>query len=421
MNAPFPFMSPSTLRLFLSLVSLPVAALTALADPMSTPSAPLTTVASFAARAEKHEPLSVVFFGGSLTWGANSSDPQRTSYRGLMMRYLQEKYPNTPFTFNDAAIGGSGSQLGMFRTERDVLSRKPDLVFLDFTVNDGADDAEVHNSASYERIVRDLLAHHTAVMPVLFMFRWHAEKPDAPLPPRHQLHLQLGAAYGLPVANALSYVCSKVKEGMKPTDIWNIGHNDGAHPGDEGYQLFFEAVRNRFEQAIHETTPTVLPAQTVFDDLYPKRTRLILTDALPQGWVREKTYRTALWFDGMASRWMGDVATAAAKNNPVPLEVEFEGSSVAYFGERNGLAPDIKVWIDGKPIQAPKTAEGDFLWHISTARFAPPKNGSGNLFIHQQFAKNLPDGKHLLRIEPIWDGTDKNSELRIESILSAGR
>lgn len=36
----------------------------------------------------------------------------------------------------DAAIGGTGSQLGAFRLKRDVSRFHPDLVFLDFTVND---------------------------------------------------------------------------------------------------------------------------------------------------------------------------------------------------------------------------------------------------------------------------------------------
>ena len=49
------------------------------------------------------------------TWGANASDPQITSYRGLMTQWLREKYPSTAITFYDAAIGGTGSQLGMFR------------------------------------------------------------------------------------------------------------------------------------------------------------------------------------------------------------------------------------------------------------------------------------------------------------------
>ncbi|MDR0902240.1 MAG: SGNH/GDSL hydrolase family protein, partial [Opitutaceae bacterium] len=97
---------------------------------------PLSTVSGFAARAEKGAPLSVVFFGGSLTYGTNASDPQTTSFRALTARWLRDKYPRSSFVFHDAAIGGTGSQLGLFRLERDVLARKPDLVFLDFTVND---------------------------------------------------------------------------------------------------------------------------------------------------------------------------------------------------------------------------------------------------------------------------------------------
>lgn len=379
---------------------------------------PVSTVASFHARAEKHEPLNVIFFGGSLTWGANASDPQRTSYRGRMMTWLREKYPHTPLTFHDAAIGGTGSMLGMFRVERDVLAYKPDLVFLDFTVNDGAEDTDIQSLAAYERIVRQLLAADTAVMPVLMTFKWHAEKPDAPRPPRHEAHLKLAAAYGLPVGNTLDYVRIKTKAGTPIPTLWPL---DGAHPCDEGYQLFFEAVRDRFELAITETTSAVIPATPVFEPLYTKTTRHILTDRLPDGWTRNITYRTSLWFDGMASRWMGDVATASAKNNSGALEIEFEGSMVGFFGERNGLSPAIKIWIDGKPVQAPKAKDGDYDWPTSTVRFAPPKKGSGNLFNWQLIARDLPDGKHTLRIEPVWEGADKDAELRIESICSAGR
>jgi acyl-CoA thioesterase I len=35
-------------------------------------------------------------------------------------------------------IGGTGSQFAAFRLERDVFARKPDLVFIDFTINDDA-------------------------------------------------------------------------------------------------------------------------------------------------------------------------------------------------------------------------------------------------------------------------------------------
>jgi lysophospholipase L1-like esterase len=376
---------------------------------------------AFDERARNREPLDVVFLGGSLTWGANASDPQTTSYRGRMMQWLRERYPNTPITFHDAAIGGTGSQLGLFRLDRDVLSRKPDLVFLDFSVNDNAEGEDVPTLASYERLVRDLISQDVMVFPVMMTFQWQVAKPDEPLPPRLRDHSKIAEAYGLPVADVMSALRGKVKEGAKPEDFWTIP-KDGAHPGDEGYLAFFEAVRDRYERALGEDRVAHIPEKTVFADLYPRRTRAVLVDSvLPEGWSRQKTYRTSLWFDGLSSRWMGDVAVASAKNRSAALEVEFDGSLVGISGEANGLTPPVRIWIDDVPVQHPKAKEGDFLWPLSTAAFAPPKNGTGNLLLWKLISNRLSDGKHRLKIEPVWDNADKEAELRIESICSAGR
>src|SRR5438128_3337922 len=92
--------------------------------------------ADFDRRAKAGERLNVVFFGASLTWGANATDPNLTSYRGAIARKFEAAYPKAHFHFWDAAIGGTGSQLGVFRFDRDVLSHEPDLVCLDFSAND---------------------------------------------------------------------------------------------------------------------------------------------------------------------------------------------------------------------------------------------------------------------------------------------
>src|SRR5690606_9136467 len=91
---------------------------------------------AFDTRAKAGEHLKVVFFGASLTWGANASDPNETSYRAVVRDLLEKEYPAARFRFRDSAIGGTGSQLGAFRLERDVLAHKPDLVFVDFSAND---------------------------------------------------------------------------------------------------------------------------------------------------------------------------------------------------------------------------------------------------------------------------------------------
>ena len=100
-------------------------------------SANANSVASFCERAQKGDRLTVAFLGGSLSWGANATDPNKASWRALIGRRLEERYPDAHFKFVDAAIGGTGSGLGIFRLERDVIPYKPDIVFVEWLVNDG--------------------------------------------------------------------------------------------------------------------------------------------------------------------------------------------------------------------------------------------------------------------------------------------
>ncbi|WP_236918975.1 SGNH/GDSL hydrolase family protein [Ereboglobus luteus] len=291
-----------------------------------------STIAGFAARAEAREPLTVVFFGGSLTWGANASDPNRTSYRGRMMRWLREKYPRTSFNFHDAAIGGTGSALGLFRLDRDVLAHIPDLVFLDFTVNDGISGADEFNMASYERIVRNLLESGAAVMPVLTCMQAQMIDTDPAQPARTAAHQKLADAYGLHTADIMNHARRAIAEGRAdPVKMYPFGR-DRTHPDDCGYEIFFEAVRDAFVKAAAAPAPKTapIPPKTVYPDLYPERTRHVLANTpLPEGWSRVHCYRNAMWFDRLSGRWIGDVARTETN---APLSVAFRGSFVGLVG-----------------------------------------------------------------------------------------
>ena len=381
----------------------------------------MPTVADFAARAEKHEPLAVVFLGGSLTWGANATNPGTTSYRGRMMRWLEEKYPLTPLRFHDAAIGGTGSALALFRLERDVLAHQPDLVFLDFTVNDDLGTADAHALATYERVLRDLRSSGAAVIPVLMCVHGLIANTEETVPARYAAHEKIATAYGLVPADTLRTARVAVAAGRYTDDeLYPIG-KDRTHPDDAGYGLFFEAARDAYLQAAASPAPAPGPAKFVNEDRYPRRERRVLVNTiLPAGWARARTYRTSMWFDGLSSRWLGDVACATS--GAAPLETTFRGSYVGLFGERAPHTPPFRVWIDGKPVAQPHSKEPDpHLWNIDTRRFGSPEAGAGNLFAWTLLAKNMADGEHILKIEPIFADAAPSAEFRIESLCSAGR
>ena len=179
----------------------------------------LPDFSTFAARAKNGEILQVAFLGGSLTWGAQATDPQKTSYRALVAQKLTETYPRAHFRFHDAAIGGTGSQLAAFRLERDVLVHRPDLVFLDFTINDDAYGApNPSRLAAYESLIRRLVQAGAAVVQVILPSKQDVE-PHPPLRPLDAVHQQIGALYGLPLADAVTLARERVRSGETTGDL----------------------------------------------------------------------------------------------------------------------------------------------------------------------------------------------------------
>ncbi len=374
--------------------------------------------ADFDRRANAGEPLSVVFFGGSLTWGANASDPQRTSYRALMANYLRQRYPRSQITFHDAAIGGTGSKLGIFRLERDVLQNKPDLVFLDFTANDDLSGTEPTALASYECLLREMIGRSIPVVQCVFGFKYNVGAGWAPEKLHRVIaHGELSAAYGTPLGNGIERIQSKLTTGEATIEkIWPF---DGAHPDDLGYQFFFEAARDAYDRAVAEKMICRVPEKPVFSDEYVTRRRIRLADLPAQtGWTRAPTFRTSLWFDGLSSRWMGDVMISDPAKTPAqPLTITFEGTFVAIFGEADHDGMGFKVTLDGEPVmyQPSKKEPAVEVWSMNTRRF-----GQGRLFMWREIAHSLKPGPHTLVITPVPNDGEKPGQLRIESICVAG-
>ncbi len=109
---------------------------------------------------ENGESINVVFYGDSITVGANSSDyvdygPHAESYPEMVRSYMQKRYPAATVNYINTAVGGVDSNWGNdgkmgheldsmdggahFKTR--VLDKAPDLLFIAFGMNDGPSDA----------------------------------------------------------------------------------------------------------------------------------------------------------------------------------------------------------------------------------------------------------------------------------------
>lgn len=97
---------------------------------------PRNGLPNFFAKAAAGTKLKVAYLGGSIT-----SQP---GYRVQSLSHFKATYPQSTFEEINAAIGGTGSDLGVFRIEHDVFKGNPDLLFVEFAVNDGgAQPAEI--------------------------------------------------------------------------------------------------------------------------------------------------------------------------------------------------------------------------------------------------------------------------------------
>ena len=106
------------------------------------------------AKIESGRPVRIAYLGGSIT--------EMDGWRRLSREWLQAQYPACTFSETHAAIGGTGSSLGVYRVGEHVLKYDPDLVFVEFAVNDAA-EAEWTIWKNFEGIVRQIWKHDPGI------------------------------------------------------------------------------------------------------------------------------------------------------------------------------------------------------------------------------------------------------------------
>lgn len=111
-------------------------------------------------KARRGEDTTIAFIGGSITQGAGAVPINNQCYSYKIFEgfcKMAGKGTDENIHYVKAGIGGTPSELGMVRYERDVLSNgkiTPDIVLVEFAVNDAGDETE---GECYDCLVRKIL------------------------------------------------------------------------------------------------------------------------------------------------------------------------------------------------------------------------------------------------------------------------
>ena len=167
----------------------------------------------------------IVYLGGSITEGQGVED-KRLCWQGLVQSELERTYPECRFSAFNAGIGGTDSRFGAFRMEKDVLCRKPDLLFIEFAVNDYTRPSQEIRE-SLEGILSKLwkAAPRCDVVFVLTATGKMAEENPDCLPESVAVHMEVAGQYQIPWVNVGKRLFSRVAEGTALEELLP----DGVH------------------------------------------------------------------------------------------------------------------------------------------------------------------------------------------------
>ncbi|MDR1142174.1 MAG: SGNH/GDSL hydrolase family protein [Planctomycetaceae bacterium] len=299
----------------------------------------------------KGETVKIAYLGGSIT-AANGWRPKTTEW-------FKKTFSNAKIEEIHAAIGGTGSDLGVFRIARDVLQYQPDLLFVEFAVNDGGALPE-KIWRSMEGIVRQTWKANpkTDIVFVYTLSEALAKEPREGICNKSMSSMELLADfYGIPSINFAVPVLALEKSGKllfkgesAPEGVI-LFSKDSVHPLDAGHQIYTQAVIESFEK-MKETKPVSHQpklAKTFISDHWETAQLVPITESMLQGeWKKldadnnlQKSFGQRLgtiWYSGKPGS---------------QLTFKFKGSQAKIYDLVGPNGGQVIVTVDGKTKEKP--------------------------------------------------------------------
>ncbi len=285
-------------------------------------------------RAEAGDRMTLAFLGGSITQGSLSSQ-YTNCYAYLVFDWFVRKFPKTAFTYVNAGVGGTTSQFGAARVEEDVLKYKPDLVMIEFSVND--DNTDFFRE-TYEGLVRKVYGN--PFEPAVLLI--HNICYDTGISAEEK-HREIGSHYKLPSVSMRTTIYPEVVSGTIP--VRDITPDD-LHPNTEGHALLAGVIshflENVYEMREENEEKAEMP-DMLTANAYENAIRLQNYNASPvcRGFIPDDTLKKHI-SDTFRNGW-----TASEKGASIIFHVEGTELAVQYRKSVNKPAPVAVAIVDG--------------------------------------------------------------------------
>ena len=223
---------------------------------------PSRDLSQFFAKIKAGRPVTIMGIGGSVTEGH--------SWAAMSAEWLQKQYPNQQIRYVDAALGGRGPDLAVFRFRRDMLPQHPDLVLIEYLVNSYSEKEQ--NYKALDGMVLQLLRQDQKP-DIVFVYVGDKGGPSGlakdpatgrPYPwswfaaPDALVKVQpLARHYGFQEVDVRSYLQGLIDDGKIK---WEEFARDPIHPVKRGHAIYAELVIELFkQQAVLADRPTPEP------------------------------------------------------------------------------------------------------------------------------------------------------------------
>lgn len=281
--------------------------------------------------------VTICYLGGSITEGASAKPQATRCYAYLSAQQFAEKFmpDSKQLRYVNAGISGTPSVLGITRLEKDVLSKNPDVVFVEFAVNDSN---QTPYRIVYESMIRKLLMSDTKPAVILiftFLDSGYSCQP----------HMQqVGRQYDLGMIS--------VKDAIQPqitlkNMTWRDYSDDYAHPNTQAHAFIADMIGYYFDQAAATPAEPWAMADTFrygkawenLKNVQKDDPAIVSTGSFT--WGPDRCYSYTSGWKHLAARGGTD---------PLVLQLDCSRLTVAFKQERTGRG-NCEVWVDGRRVK----------------------------------------------------------------------